>query len=253
MTAPAAIVLAAGSGTRLRPLTDLRPKALCPVNNVPLVDHAIARARRALDDVAVNTWHLSHQMVAHLDGLVHLSVEAVPLGTAGGVGNLRSWIDGRPVLVQNADAWHRADIASFVAGWDGERTRLLVTEEDAEADFGNWRFCGVSLMPWSVVETFPTTPAGLWETTWAGLWQQRQLDLVPYYGPFFDCGTPGSYLAANLEASGQQNVVAEDAVVEGTIDRCVIWPGARVERDEHLVGAVRADNHLTVDARVLTP
>ena len=41
----AAVVLAAGAGTRLRPLTRLRPKALCPVDNVPLVDLAVGWAR----------------------------------------------------------------------------------------------------------------------------------------------------------------------------------------------------------------
>jgi len=247
----AAVVLAAGSGTRLRPLTELRPKALCPVANVPLVDHAIARARVVADDVAVNAWHLADQVVAHLDGSVHLSVEAQPLGTAGGLGNLRSWIDGRGVLVQNADTWLDADLTQFVSGWDGASVRLLVTEDDDGGDFDGWRFCGASLMPWSVVRGFAVEPTGLWEVCWARLWADRALDLVPHEGRYFDCGTPATYLAANLAAAGvadgHGSVVAPDAVVEGTIERCVVWPGSRVEQDEHLVEVVRAD-HLTVDA-----
>ncbi|HLF41375.1 MAG TPA: sugar phosphate nucleotidyltransferase, partial [Acidimicrobiia bacterium] len=50
----AGVVLAAGLGTRLRPLTDLRPKALCPVGNVALVDLALARLDGLCPDVAVN-------------------------------------------------------------------------------------------------------------------------------------------------------------------------------------------------------
>ena len=53
----AAVVLAAGAGARLRPLTRIRPKALCPVANVPLVDGAIDRARHVTPSVAVNVHH----------------------------------------------------------------------------------------------------------------------------------------------------------------------------------------------------
>ena len=53
----AGVVLAAGPGTRLLPLTRLRPKALCPVANVALVDLALARARSATADVAANVHH----------------------------------------------------------------------------------------------------------------------------------------------------------------------------------------------------
>ena len=53
----AAVVLAAGAGTRLRPLTWLRPKALCPVENVPLVDLTVGWARVITSAVAVNVHH----------------------------------------------------------------------------------------------------------------------------------------------------------------------------------------------------
>ena len=82
----AAVVLAAGAGTRLRPLTWLRPKALCPVENVPLVDFAIGWARAVTSAVAVNVHHGRQLMESHLSGRVHLSVEEPEvLGTAGGV------------------------------------------------------------------------------------------------------------------------------------------------------------------------
>src|SRR5688500_13503964 len=99
----AGVVLAAGAGTRLRPLTLFRPKALCPVNNVPLVDLAVGRVQAATPSVAVNVHHGRGQLERHLAGRVHLSVEEEePLGTAGALGRLREWIDGRPVLVHNA-------------------------------------------------------------------------------------------------------------------------------------------------------
>src|SRR5947199_1488435 len=127
----AAVVLAAGAGTRLRPLTWLRPKPLCPVENVPLVDWAIGWARAATDAVAVNVHHGRAAMESHLAGRVHLSIEEPEaLGTAGGVGHLKDWIDGRGVLTTNADAWHDADLGAFVDAWDGDRVRLLIAADD---------------------------------------------------------------------------------------------------------------------------
>src|SRR5688500_9646540 len=109
----AGVVLAAGAGTRLRPLTLLRPKALCPVGDRPLVDHALDRVHRVTSDVAASAPRGLDQMRAHLDGLVHLSVEQPEaLGTAGALGLLRPWIAGRAVLVTNADAWLSADLSS---------------------------------------------------------------------------------------------------------------------------------------------
>src|SRR5439155_26439775 len=88
----AAVVLAAGAGTRLRPLTWLRPKPLCPVDNVALVDLAMDRVSGVSGPggVAVNVHHGRSAMEAHLADRVHLSVEEPEaLGTAGALGNLR--------------------------------------------------------------------------------------------------------------------------------------------------------------------
>ena len=249
MTDLAAVVLAAGSGTRLRPLTDLLPKALCPVNNVALVDHAIGRAKEITDDIAVNTWHQSEKVIAHLEGKVHLSVEESPLGTAGALGNLGNWLDGRSVVVQNADAWHRTDLTSFLRNWDGTRPRLLVTEDRRRGDFGRWRFCGVSVLPWNDVAGLRAEPSGLYELLWARQFHAGQLEFVALDGPYFDCGTPADYLGANLVANGGQSVIGEGCVVDGSIERCVLWPGVHVASKEHLSESIRATDDITIDAR----
>ena len=56
--------------------------------------------------------------------------------------------------------------------------------------------------------------------------------MVRHDGPFVDCGTPRQYLAANLLASGGESVVEPGAVVEGKLDRCVVWSDARVDAGE---------------------
>ena len=240
-------MLAAGPGTRLRPLTRLRPKALCPVGNVALVDAAIARAEFVTSDVAVNVHHGRAQVEAHLAGRVRLSIEADELlGTAGALGNLRPWLEGRPTLVLNADAWHAAELAPFVGGWDGERVRLLVVGDD---DFGPTTQVVAALHPWSDVQRLEPVPSGLYERSWLLHAEAGALDLARYDGPFHDCGTPGRYLAANLAASGGASVVGPGAAVEGTIDRCVVWPGAVVRPAEQLSLAIRAGERTTVLVR----
>ncbi|WP_439709638.1 nucleotidyltransferase family protein [Micromonospora haikouensis] len=273
-----AVVLAAGEGTRLRPLTERLPKALCPVGNVPLLDRALARlAGLGLAGparVAVNSCYLGEQVVAHVGGRAHLSVEpGAPLGTAGGVANLRDWIAGRGVLVGNADAYLAdpaadpgPDIAALLAGWDGETVRLLgqpAADPAAPGTFSGHRFTGFSLLPWRLVRGLAVEPGDLVRAVWRPAEAAGALTVVPYAGIFYDTGTPADYLAANLHAAGGGNlvdptatvtgrcreaVVGAGAIVRGEVTRSVLWPGAEVAAGEHLTGAVRVAGGLTVTA-----
>jgi len=242
-----AVVLAAGAGKRLRPLSEVLPKALCPVNNVALVDLALERAHSAAADVAVNIHHGREQLERHLTGRAHLSVEEPEaLGTAGALGLLRSWIDGRSVLVLNSDGWHRDPLTAFVEGWDGERVRLLTVDDPEQGDFGPLRYAGAALMPWSAVAALEARPSGLYEVSWKALSAAGRLDLTTSAQPFFDCGTPGEYLAANLAASGGSSVIGPGATVRGEVVRSVVWPGGTVGAGERLVDSIRVGADLTV-------
>src|SRR5690242_8490235 len=96
----AGVVLGAGLGLRLRPLTSLRPKVLCPVGDRTLVDHALDRFDGVTGSLCVNVHHHRGMLENHLAGRVHLSIEEPQaLGTAGALGLLRPWIAERPVLV----------------------------------------------------------------------------------------------------------------------------------------------------------
>jgi len=242
----AGVALAAGAGSRLRPLTLLRPKPLCPVGGVPLVDHALERLSAVVDDIAVNVHHGRRSLASHLDGRVHLSVEEPEaLGTAGALGQLRSWLDGRAALVVNADTWTRATLDSLLVGWDGVRPRILVAGPPELTP--RVTLLG-TLLPATVVAGLTAEPSGLYERCLRPYAARGELDVVGVDAPAIDCGTPRGYLDANLAASGGRSVVGEGAVVEGTIDRCVVWPGARVAAGERLVEAIRADR-LTVLVR----
>ncbi|HVX17042.1 MAG TPA: sugar phosphate nucleotidyltransferase [Acidimicrobiales bacterium] len=244
----AGVVLAAGAGARLWPLTRERAKALCPVGNRLLVDLAIERVRSVVGAVAVNVHHHRLQVEEHLARHhrdVTVSVEEpTALGTAGALGELRGWLDGRGALVTNSDAWlpvAPGEVASFVAGWDGERSRLWCVTDPARGDFGDHRYIGVALVPWSVIRGLAARPSGLYEASWRHEEVAGRLDLVTHRGPFTDCGTPRDYLTANLASEGAtaQGVIAPGARVEGEVVRSVVWPGARVWPAERLVDAIR--------------
>jgi NDP-sugar pyrophosphorylase family protein len=253
----AGVVLAAGGGARLRPLTRIRPKALCPVANVPLVDLAIGRVAQHTTEIAVNVHHGREPMEQHLAGRVHLSIEPErALGTAGGLAHLRTWLDGRDALVTNADAYLPAasvDVAGFTDGWDRERVRLLVVDDDGRPDFAGttYRYAGLCLMPSHAIADLDDdgTPTGLYETTWRAAHERGALDFVVHDGTFVDCGTPADYLAANLDASGGDNVIGPGALVEGELVRSVVWPGAVVYRAERLVDGIKATELTAVLSR----
>lgn len=244
----AGVVLAAGAGTRLRPLTRVLPKPLCPVGDRPLVDHAVDRLRPVTSAVAVNVHHGRDLLEPHLHGLgVHVSIEAAEaLGTAGALGALRPWLAGRAVVVLNGDTWTDAPVAALLDGWDGERTRLLL----AGADPGGLRprLCG-ALLPWPEVADLAAEPSGLWELRWARAEAAGRLERLAVPATFADCGTPASYLAANLAWSGGSSVLGAGATVAGSVERSVVWPGEDVGPAEHLVGAIRYGRGRTVLVR----
>ncbi len=257
----AGVVLAAGAGTRLRPLTNLRPKALCPVAGVPLVDLALNRLAvhtgAGSGHLAVNAHHHGDRLAAHVAGRAHVSREEVALGTAGALGALRDWVDGRDVLLTNADAWLPHGVEALVDGWDGERCRLLTV---AAADAGDFRapdgtpvrYVGACLLPWWVLCDLTAEPTGLYEVVWRDEAAAGRLDVHVTTAPAVDCGTPSDYLTANLGATGGRSVVGTGARVHGTLERAVVWDGAWVGPGEHVRDAVRAGDRrhpVTVHAR----
>jgi MurNAc alpha-1-phosphate uridylyltransferase len=267
-----AVVLAAGEGRRLRPLTESVPKALCPVGNVALLDRALARLSghglSGPDAVAVNACYLADQVAGHVDGRAHVSIEPGPpaLGTAGALAHLRGWIAGRAVLVGNADAYldgdPTADLRSLLDGWDATTVRMLaVPAGNRPAEFGTHRFAGFSLLPAAVVADLPAEWGDLVQRVWRPAERVGRLEVIEYDGFYLDTGTPADYLAANLHAAGPGSLVAPDAAVTGTVERSVVGAGARVggsllrsvvlpggyvEAGEHLVDAIRSGRDVTV-------
>ncbi len=106
------MLLAAGLGTRLRPLTEHTPKPLLPVAGRPLIEHHLLRlAAAGFTEIVINLAHLGEQIAAHLgDGArfglsIRYSREAQPLETGGGIFRALPLLGEQPFLVLNSDIW----------------------------------------------------------------------------------------------------------------------------------------------------
>lgn len=117
-----AMILAAGRGERLRPLTDRLPKPLVSVGGKALLAwHLEALARAAFREVVINVSHLGGQIEerfgpGHEFGLrIAWSREAEPLETAGGIANARDLLGPAPFALVNADIWCDYDFSRLRA------------------------------------------------------------------------------------------------------------------------------------------
>ena len=117
-----ALIFAAGLGTRLRPLTDDRPKAMVEIAGKPMLQHVIERVAAAgFDDITINIHHYGQMIIDFLEehnnfGLnIHISDErGLLLDTGGGILKARQWLDGdEPFLVHNTDIISTLDLKAF--------------------------------------------------------------------------------------------------------------------------------------------
>ena len=107
-----AMILAAGFGERMRPLTEHTPKPLLTVGGVPLIEHHIRRlAAAGFHELVINVSHLGQQIIDFCgDGdrwsvQISFSPEDEPLETAGGIIKALPLLGNEPFLVVNGDVW----------------------------------------------------------------------------------------------------------------------------------------------------
>lgn len=129
-----AMILAAGRGERMRPLTDHTPKPLLPVAGKPLIQYHIeALARAGIEDIVINVAHLGQQIIDALgDGRrfdVRIEYSREPEGaleTGGGIAHALPLLGEAPFLVVNGDVWCDMDYASLFTPPAGLAHLLLV-------------------------------------------------------------------------------------------------------------------------------
>ena len=133
-----AMIFAAGMGTRLKPLTDVIPKALVPVGDKPLLQIVLERLLDAgIHDVVVNVHHKAGQICnylnllqSHYDVKISISDESEQLlETGGGIRKARGLFDAEaPILIHNVDILSNVDLGAFYDSIGDADALLLVSE-----------------------------------------------------------------------------------------------------------------------------
>ncbi len=140
-----AMVLAAGVGRRLRPVTDKTPKPLIEVGGRALIDWAIDRLTDAgVETVVVNLHHLGRLIEKHLDGRpgpeIRFSREEALLDTAGGIAQALPMLGEAPFFAVNADVlWlngPRSALDRMVDIWDEDRMDALLLLHSTVESYG---------------------------------------------------------------------------------------------------------------------
>ena len=137
-----AMVLAAGQGTRLRPVTDRIPKALVPVAGRPMIEFALLLLRRYdIRDIVINLHHFGTQIEDHLgdgrrfDVNISYSRETELLETGGGLLKAKSFLQNDTFIVINTDTLIDVDLAELLNDHRQKHAAAtLVLRPDADAD-----------------------------------------------------------------------------------------------------------------------
>jgi MurNAc alpha-1-phosphate uridylyltransferase len=141
-----AMILAAGRGERMRPLTDHTPKPLLPVGGKPLIVWHLERlAQAGFRDIVINHAHLGDQIEAALgDGnqfglSIQYSAEGEALETAGGIAFALPLLGDAPFLVVNGDVFCDVDLAQLVQQpMDGVVAHLVLVDNPPQHPHGDF-------------------------------------------------------------------------------------------------------------------
>ncbi|MBW2709151.1 MAG: NDP-sugar synthase [Deltaproteobacteria bacterium] len=265
-----AMILAAGLGTRLAPLTSNRPKPLVPVGNRPIIDRTIGWLKaQGVDEMVVNVHHHRNQIRNYLDGgrpfgvKIHISEELDILGTGGGIRKTRWFWDREPFIVVNGDILTDIDLAPAMEAHQkrGDLATLILHDFDpfnqikiddhqnildisGEQKPGRLAFTGIHILNPEVLDTIPSDRFFCIIACYRSLIQaNRPVRGHLVRGHYWrDAGTIESYIAANREALndapfllGRNCRVHENARLE---DWAVLGNGTSLEKGAEVTRSI---------------
>lgn len=225
------MILAAGFGTRLLPLTRILPKPIFPVLNRPLLAHTIGLLRTCgIRDIAVNVHHLSEKIIERFPqsdefgGNLRFSKEDTILGTGGGIKALQNFLEDGPFFVINSDIIVDIDLARVIEFHKKNKASItLVVRDNAEqhdpieidqhgrvtrfggnisANARRIQFTGIQIIE---PEIFSRIPPGKFCGTTDSIFPQMVAEGRPIYayvhgGYWIDMGNREHYLKAHEDA-----------------------------------------------------
>jgi len=261
-----AMVLAAGFGTRLQPLTHVLPKPMFPVLGRPLLSHTFDILESAnITDVAVNVHHLPDFIINYFekqklhDLNLHFSREEKILGTAGGIKKMEGFLEGGPFILINSDIITNIKLDKVIDFHKKNNSRLtLVVRQDISPEqYDSIEICkdgrivhfvGASSMniPGNTTrvmftgiqiiepEIFKRIPEGQFCGTTESIFPQMIKDEVPVYGYLHngywkDMGNRENYLQVNSDALDER--VSLKGVSPNELNNPLIIPPVLVDRN----------------------
>jgi MurNAc alpha-1-phosphate uridylyltransferase len=215
-----AMVLAAGYGTRLKPLTDRMPKPLVNVAGKPMIEYALDKLRAyGIQEIIINVSHLKEQLTAYLsafnDLTIKISEEAEPLETGGGLKKALPLLGSDPCFTINSDIlWtdeQESALDRLTRYWDDAKVDfLLLTQPKSKAighDKGedhlfirrdntiDWNeqeapyiIAGIGILHPRVLVNAPEGKFSV-KILWHEALRQNRLACLPHHGQWFQTGT----------------------------------------------------------------
>ena len=232
------MVLAAGYGTRLKPLTDHVPKPLVPVAGKPMIEYALDKLKLyGIEEVIINISHLADQLRAYLARTqslhIRLSEEAEPLETGGGLKKALPLLGNEPFFVINSDIiWtdtrHTA-LERLTRHWDDARMDLLLLAQSKARAVGydtgedhvfikpgnthEWDdqeapyiVAGVGIMHPRLLIDAPSGKFSV-KVLWRQALSQNRLFCLPHSGRWFQTGTQADITKAEQMRLGTPGAV----------------------------------------------
>jgi len=215
-----AMVLAAGYGTRLKPLTDRLPKPLVPVAGKPMIEYALDRLRTyGIQEVIINVSHLKEPLIAYaaaVQGLtMRISSEPEPLETGGGLKQALPLLGSEPFFTINSDIiWvddQETALDRLTRFWDETRMDILLLAQSRAKAIGydkgedhlfvkpgntlDWREAEAPYIIASVgivhPRIFRSAPEGKFsvKVLWLEALRRNRLACVTHRGAWFQTGT----------------------------------------------------------------
>lgn len=282
------MVLAAGRGERMRPLSSVLPKPALPLPDKPVIASPLALAASCgTDTVVVNTWHLAAAMEERIAELgdepeVVFSREPELMGTAGGLALARDrglLGDDGPVLVVNGDGRLNLDLEPLVdrmssAGdlvtlallphLDPRRwSRVCLDRHGAvsairrpgppEPDEVPLLFPGVMLVAREALDRIAVEPGGTPEHLWRPALDEGRFGGVVVAGHWREIGTPADYLAAVLDRLGDAVDVHPSAKVHASarLRSSLVGRGVRIDAGARITDSIIAEGAVVeADAQI---